>query len=115
MDAELDLARLTELQEQLGRHISEIVATLVGELDAAVQAITATVEHGELAETALAAHSARNSALMIDARPMLGLLAELEAAARRNDARSALTVHRQLREMWPRLRRRLELAGAAGG
>lgn len=114
MDAELDLARLTELQELLGRHLSDIVATLVSELSAALGGVDRALEQGDLAEAALAAHAARNSALMIDARGMLDRLAELETGARCNDAQAAREAYRRLRAMWPELRRRLELAGAVG-
>ena len=47
--------------------------------------IEAGVAAGDLA-TALAAHAARNSALMLDAQPMLDALSETEAAARAPDA-----------------------------
>jgi HPt (histidine-containing phosphotransfer) domain-containing protein len=113
VDPELDLARLGELQELLGRDVSDIVAILVAELAGALETIAGALGHGDLDEAAQAAHSARNSALMIDARPMLASLAELEAGARRNDGPAALIAHRRLRELWPGLRRRLELAGAA--
>jgi hypothetical protein len=113
VDSELDPARLTELQALLGRHVSDIVATLVSEIAGALDTIAGALDHGDLEEAALAAHAARNSALMIDARPMLASLAELEAGARRNDGDAALVAHRRLRELWPRLRRRLEVAGAA--
>jgi hypothetical protein len=115
MNREFDLARLTELEALLGRHVSDIVATLVAEFAAALDRITSALDGGHLREAALAAHEARNSALMIDAQPMLGSLAELEAAARRNDGDAALDAHRRLGELWPGLRRGLELAGAAPG
>jgi hypothetical protein len=112
VDPELDLARLTELQALLGRHVPDIVAIVVTELAGALDNIAEALDDGNLEEAALAAHAARNSALMIDARPMLATLAELEAGARRNDGHVALIAHRRLHELWPRLRRRLELAAA---
>lgn len=117
---ELDLERLTELQGLLGTALPEIVSTLLSELHRAFADIDRALGHDELAHddlaaAALAAHAARNSALMIDARPVLGALAELEASARREDAAATLAANQRLHEAWPALRRRLELAAAGPG
>ena len=110
MEAELDLNRLTELQELLGSDVSEIVATLVREITAAMEAIEAGVEQGDFAATALAAHAARNSALMLDARPMLDALREIEAGARNQDLAETHVGLEHLEAVWPALRSRLSAA-----
>jgi hypothetical protein len=108
VDAELDLHRLAELQEMLGTELPEIVATLVAELTRAMSGIDAGLSAGDLGAVALAAHAARNSALMIDARPMLGCLRELETSARQGEPEAASAANQRLRASWPALRRRLE-------
>jgi hypothetical protein len=110
--SDLDLARLAELQDLLGTQLSEIVATLLTELDRAVRDIGAALAGRDLNAAALAAHAARNSALMIDAQPLLGRLGELEACARRQDLTAALAAQQTVTEAWPPLRRSLELAVA---
>jgi hypothetical protein len=111
---ELDLRRLTDLQELLGRDLSEIVGTLLTELSRAFADIDRALSHEDLPAAALAAHAARNSALMIDARPVLGRLRELEVSARLEDSEAAVSANQRLHEAWPALRDRLELAAVAG-
>ena len=108
MDDELDLKRLTELQELLGSELEEIVATLVEEITRAVGEIEAGVADGDLPAAGLAAHAARNSALMLDAKPTLDALGEIEGAARDEDLAVAQSGLERLRRAWPALRRRLE-------
>jgi hypothetical protein len=110
VQSEFDLERLAELQELLGKKLAEIVRTLVGELTMALAAAGAGLDAGDLVAVALAAHAARNSALMIDAQPLLAALSELEARARAEDLVNARLAHHRLLELWPRLRRQLELA-----
>jgi HPt (histidine-containing phosphotransfer) domain-containing protein len=112
VDAELDLTRLTELQQLLGAGLPEIVATLVRELTTAIDAVGAGLDEGDLSAAALAAHAARNSALMIDAQPLLARLHELESSARGDDLNGARAGYERLRDDWPALRTRLELAAA---
>jgi hypothetical protein len=112
VSSELDLGRLAELQELLGKQLSEIVATLLNELDRAVRDIDAGLAGSDLDAVALAAHAARNSALMIDAQPLLARLGELESCARRLDLTSATAAQQRVTEAWPPLRRSLELAMA---
>jgi predicted lipoprotein with Yx(FWY)xxD motif len=102
--AELDLRRLAELQQSLDQTLPEIVATLVQELDRALAAIGPALAAGDLAAAALAAHAARNSALMIDARPLLAELDALESSARQDDAEGAQHAHERLTRNWPPLR-----------
>jgi hypothetical protein len=113
MDSELDLERLAELQGVLGRGLPAIVATLLTELSGALADIDGALTRDDLAAAASAAHAARNSALMIDAQPLLGRLSELESGARRQDPGAARAANHRLHEAWPALRHRLELA--AGG
>jgi hypothetical protein len=115
VDPEFDLDRLAELQELLGKELAEIVRTLVGELTDAFAATSAGLDIGDLHAVALAAHAARNSALMIDAWPLLAALSELETYARDDDVMNARLAHQPLLELWPPLRRQLELAADAAG
>lgn len=112
MSGELDLDHLAQLQQPLGKRVCEIVAMLLEELTTALDAIAAALTADDLDAAARAAHAARNSALMIDAQPLLDDLAALEAGARQRDAVSARTAHHQLCADWPRLRDRLERAAA---
>lgn len=112
MTSDLDLDRLAELQDLLGTELSEIVATLLNELGRALRDVDAALTGRDLNAAALAAHAARNSALMIDAQPLLAHLGELETCARRKDMTSALAAHQCVTEAWPPLRRSLELAVA---
>ena len=110
MDCELDLERLAELQRLLGTGLPEIIATLVRELSTSLAATTQALETGDLDGAALAVHAARNSALMIDAQPLLDRLAELETCARAGDLAGSIAAHERLLQAWPSLQRRLELA-----
>lgn len=107
-ESQLDVARLSELEELLGTDRDAIVGTLVTELTTAVLRINEGLASGDLAEVAAAAHAARNSALMIDAQPVLRVLKQLEGCARSNELEGALAARARLRRAWPRLRRQLE-------
>jgi hypothetical protein len=111
VESGLDIKRLAELQGTLGVGLPEIVATLMRELDDAVSEAEAAVAAGDLAAAALAAHTGRNSALMIGASPVLGALGELEAAGGGEDPAAARAALEQLRSSWPALRGQLEVAG----
>ena len=113
MDAELDLSKLGELEELLGTERSVIVRTLITELEAAVARIDRGLAAGDFAEVAAAAHAARNSALMIDAQPLLRVLKQLETCARHDDADGASEARAGLAGVWPSLRSKLELAAGA--
>jgi hypothetical protein len=109
----LDVSRLTELEELLGTDREAIVRTLVTELTTAVDRINEGLACGDLAEVAAAAHAARNSALMIDAQPVLRVLKDLETHARNGKPDDAAAARGRLRRAWPRLRRQLERAAEA--
>jgi hypothetical protein len=112
---DLDLDRLAELPETLGVELPEIVATLVRELDDAVARAETSIAAGDLDATALAAHSGRNSALMIGAVPVLDALGRLETVAGEGDAAGARAALDKVRTRWPALRARLELAAREDG
>ncbi len=112
MAEELDLTRLAELEQLLDSELPQIVATLVAELDRSLGAVAAALADGDLAAAALAAHAARNSALMIDARPLLDGLDALESHARRTDVDGAREAHRRVEATWPPLRAELRRAAA---
>ena len=113
MGGELDLSQLYELQRLLGTDVPQIVATLVRELGEAIAGIDSAIAAGDLRAAGLAAHSARNSALMIDARPLLRTLAELESCARQDGLTGARRAQSELAVQWPALRDRLEVAAAS--
>ncbi len=112
MADELDLSRLAGLQQLLDSELPEIVDTLLEELDRSVGAIDGALDNGDLAAAGLAAHAARNSALMIDARPLLAALEALESGARRDDGQATRQAHGRIKEAWPPLRSQLERAAA---
>lgn len=110
MAGELDLNRLEQLQRQLGQSIAEIVATLEQELAVALESIATALAAANLSDAALAAHAARNSALMIEARPLLAALDRLEGCARHDDLAGAIAAQSRLLEDWPPLRSELQRA-----
>jgi hypothetical protein len=111
---ELDVGRLSELHELLGTEVRAIVRTLVDELTTAVARIDEGLETGDLSEVATAAHAGRNSALMIDAQPVLHELRQIETCARKDEPEGARAARANLRRAWPRLRRQLQLAADSG-
>jgi HPt (histidine-containing phosphotransfer) domain-containing protein len=112
---DLDLDRLAELPETLGVELPEIIATLVRELDDAVAQAQTSIAAGEFAATARAAHSGRNSALMVGAEPVLAALGQLETVAGEGDAAAARAALDSVRDRWATLRARLELAAQDDG
>jgi hypothetical protein len=80
--ASLDHRRLDQLEGHLGLSRAEIVATLAAELARAIAGIESALADGDLHRAGLAAHAARNSALMIDAQPLLERLRTLETSSR---------------------------------
>lgn len=108
MEPEFDLNRLRELEAELGTELPTIVTTLLDQLQQAITAIEDGMARGDMAAVALAAHAARNSGLMLDARPMLGALREIEAGARDEQPTVVSAGVTRLRTAWADLRRRLE-------
>jgi hypothetical protein len=109
---ELDLKRLHELETLLDAELPAIVRTLLDELTRATDEIEAAMARGDLGAVALATHAARNSGLMLDARPLLGALADIETGARDHDRDVASAGLASLRAAWPPLRHRLEAEAA---
>ncbi|MFZ0040448.1 MAG: hypothetical protein WAK93_04015 [Solirubrobacteraceae bacterium] len=107
MPTELDLKRLQALQEALEAEPAEIAATLQGELERALAQIDAALQAGDMPMIVEVAHAARNSALVIDARPVLADLGELEGYARRGDPEGAASARKRLGDSWQALRARL--------
>jgi hypothetical protein len=110
-----DLRRLHELQTLLGSELPSIVATLLGELNRAMAEVRSGIDAGDWQSAELGAHSARNSALMLDARPLLAALDDVERATRRGHRPSATAAGAQLRRVWPELRTQLEAAADPAG
>jgi hypothetical protein len=108
---ELDLSRLTELEELLGSDLAQIVETLVTELESAIRGVAEALGRDDLPAAALAAHAARNSALMINSRLLLERLDALERSARREDLDGARSAQGHLAEEWPAVRAQLQRAG----
>ncbi len=106
--AELDLTRLTEIERVLGNGLPEIIKVLISDIASAVTEIESGCSAGDSQAVALAAHAARNSALMLDAQPMLGSLSTIETAARADDLRAAGENLEQLGSNWTALRSALE-------
>ncbi len=107
MAADLDLSRLTELQRVLGSSVPVIIGRLVTEIDGSLAQVEQAIADGDLVAAAHGAHAARNSALMLDARPMLDALGEIESSARAADHSRAVTGLERLRSVWPECRRAL--------
>ncbi|HEY3772986.1 MAG TPA: hypothetical protein VGL69_08340 [Solirubrobacteraceae bacterium] len=79
--ADPDPARLRALAENLGQTPQAIAGTLYDELRAARAQIDAGLAGEDLVAVGDGAHAARNSALMVGAKPLLTELRALETAA----------------------------------
>ena len=108
MARDFDLRRLHELPELLGSDLPVIVTTLLEELTRATDQVQKAIGSGDWAAAAEAAHAARNSALMLDAGPLLETLNRVELAATRDDGAAAEAAAAQLHQTWPALRTGLE-------
>lgn len=107
MEPEFDLRRLRELQRLLDSDLPAIIATLLAELTRAADELQAAISGGDWASAEQAAHAGCNSALMLNAGPLLSALQEAERAARRADPSAARAANAQLQRVWPALRARL--------
>lgn len=79
--SEPDPARLRALAENLGQTPEAVAGTLHNELRAARGRIDAGLAGEDLVAVGDGAHAARNSALMVGAKPLLAELRALETAA----------------------------------
>jgi hypothetical protein len=87
--AALDRERLRALAERLGESPGSVARTLHDELLAARARIEAGLAAGDLPAVGEGAHAARNSTLMLDARPVTLGLRALQRAADDDDPPAA--------------------------
>ncbi len=92
----------------LGSPVHVIIGRLVTEMDGSLAHVEQAIADGDLVAAAYAAHAARNSALMLEARPMLDALGEIESSSRADDHARAVAGLEHLRSVWPECRRALE-------
>lgn len=85
----VDPARLTELAQSLGESPGAVARTLHDELVSARAEIDTGLAGADLEAIDHGTHAARNSALMLGARAVLGELRSLEVAARERDLEAA--------------------------
>ncbi len=103
-----DLEQIRRLQEVMGSDAASIVAPMLAGMTEAIEEVESGVAAGDLDRAVRAAHSARNDALMLGARPLLDALTELEAAGREYDSARASAALERVREVWPPTRAELE-------
>jgi hypothetical protein len=115
METEFDLRRLHELEALLDSKLPAIVTTLIAELAQATDQVQAAIRSGNWAGAAQAAHAGRNSALMLDAGPLLEALGRVELAARDADEAAAAAAGAHLEQVWGALRARLQAAAREPG
>ena len=108
VEPEFDLRRLRELEASLDADLPAIITMLLAELTRALEQLRAAISAGDWPSAEQAAHAGRNSALMLDAGTLLGVLGEAERAARRADLPTARAAQDRLALVWPALRARLE-------
>jgi HPt (histidine-containing phosphotransfer) domain-containing protein len=107
-ERDFDLRRLRELPTLLGAELPAIIATLVSELNRAADQLQTAIASGDWDAAEQAAHAGRNSALMLNARPLLGAFSQAEQAARRADPSAARAAHARVERVWPALRAQLQ-------
>src|SRR5438094_890863 len=100
-EVELELRRLTQIQEVLGTGLPEIAGGMVDSMSTAIAQVEEAMAVDELDRAAKAAHSCRNDALMIGARRLLVALTELENAARGGQEELAREQLVEVRDAWP--------------
>ena len=107
MTAELDLARIAELQHVMGADAATIISSMLASMTSAIGEVESALAAGDLDGVTQAAHRCRNDALMLGAKPLLEALTAIETATRNHheaDAREALT---RLNAVWPPTRQQL--------
>jgi hypothetical protein len=105
--AELDTGRLGALAEHLGETPESIAGTLHDELQRAFAELDAALAAGDREAAGRAGHAARNSALMITARPMLDGLRAVEAALADGNLAGARAAREGLAGHWSAVARAL--------
>jgi HPt (histidine-containing phosphotransfer) domain-containing protein len=110
----VDLARVSRLEEQLGAGLEQIVGSLVFSMSAQIEKIQRALGAGRPEEAAQPAHSCRNDALMVGAKPLLAALLDVESASRAGRLQPAREGLEALLAVWPQTRDELRrLAGDA--
>jgi HPt (histidine-containing phosphotransfer) domain-containing protein len=99
-----DLSRIAQLEDVMGADAGAIVASMLTSMADAMEEIGAALAAGEFDRATRAAHSARNDALTVGARPLLEALTELEASTRRCDAAGASGALERVHAFWPATR-----------
>lgn len=94
---------LDALAAQLDQTTGEVAETLHEELARALGEIDSGIAADDAAAVGRASHAARNSVLMLDDRPMLTELRNLEAGVARGDVAATNAARARVRERWERL------------
>jgi hypothetical protein len=111
---QLELERLEQIQQVMDTGVPEIVAGMLETMSNAVEQVERAMIELDLAAAAKAAHAARNDALLVGARALLGALTEVEEAARGGDATTTGAALLSLRRVWPSTRDELARVAARG-
>jgi hypothetical protein len=98
--AECDLSGLGALAAQLGESREQVAVTLHGELRRAFAQLDAALSAADTTAAGQAGHAARNSALMLDARPLLAGLRTVDAALGAGDLTGARAARGELDGHW---------------
>lgn len=96
---DVDTTRLAELAVQLGQEPEAVARRLHDELVAARARIDAGLADGDQVAVGDGAHAARNSALMVGARPLLAGLRAVETAADAGDLPAARAAREQVEDV----------------
>jgi hypothetical protein len=99
-EAELDSSRLGALAAHLGETPEAVAGTLYDELQRAFADLDAALQEGDREAAAHALHAARNSALMVVAKPLLAGLRAVEEALADGDLTGARAARGQLGGHW---------------
>jgi HPt (histidine-containing phosphotransfer) domain-containing protein len=110
MKVQLDLKRLTEVQDLMGAELPEIVGSLTESMRASIERLEESMAAEDLDGAARAAHACRNDALMVGARQILEALTDLEAAARAGQLRAAGEALERTQSVWPATLEQLQRA-----
>jgi hypothetical protein len=98
--AEIDLGGLGALAAQLGQSPAQVAGSLHGELRRAFAQLDAALSAGDIDGAGRAGHAARNSALMLAARPMLAGLRAVDQALGEGDLAGARAARAGLDDHW---------------
>jgi HPt (histidine-containing phosphotransfer) domain-containing protein len=114
---QVDLARVSRLEDLLGAKLSEILASLLRSMAAQIETIEQALAAARPEDAVQPAHLCRNDALMVGAEPLLAALTDVESAGRSNRLEPARAALARLQSIWPATRDELEriarLAGSA--